>query len=186
MDDSGISTRALVARSVLAWTFAVALVAASVSSPWIALSAVVLSFGLFTFASGAVGLYAAAYARRGGGDPIGPTLQAAAGIGVAIVTLAMPGLSALVLGYLVAVYAFVTGAIELVTAVRARGGRPLALASGVVSIAFGALLVALPVAGAYALSWLVAAWAFATGAITLAMARRLGRYERFFRRHSAA
>ncbi len=185
-----ITTRALVARGVLSWIFAVALVATTAVSAFVALSAVVLGFGLFTFVSGAVGLYAAyararrarAGARRAGGDPVAPTLQAAAGIGVAIVTLAMPGLTALVLAWLVALYAVVTGAIELVSGSR----RPTSIALGLTSIAFGILLLVLPVAGAYALSLLIAAWAFAMGAVTFAMAWKLGRYERWAHRPSVA
>jgi uncharacterized membrane protein HdeD (DUF308 family) len=70
----------------------------------------------------------------------------------------------------------VTGIFEIATALRIRTmieNEWLMILSGVVSIIFGALLIAQPGAGAIAIVWLLGAYALLFGLLTLMLAFRL-------------
>jgi uncharacterized membrane protein HdeD (DUF308 family) len=79
-------------------------------------------------------------------------------------------------GLLIAVWAIVTGVIQIWTAIRLRerirGEFWLGLA-GVASILFGVILVVFPAAGALALVWLIGAGAIAIGAFLAILGWRL-------------
>ena len=85
---------------------------------------------------------------------------------VGIVTFLWPGLTELALLILIAVRAIIIGIAEVITA--GRMGRHSSLAwflaaLGLVSIAFGALLLVYPGAGMLALVWLIGLYAVAIG-----------------------
>ncbi len=98
------------------------------------------------------------------------------GIVAGIVTFAWPGLTALSLLYLVAVWAIAMGTFQVIAAVALRRELDnefwLAL-GGVASIVFGALLLAFPGDGLITLVWLVGIWSFVFGVSSLGLAYRL-------------
>ena len=106
------------------------------------------------------------------------------GIGTGVLTLAWPSITALVLLYLIAAWAVMTGIFEIAAAIRLRreirGEWALAL-SGVLSVLLGVALVAAPGAGALAMIWLIGAYAIAFGALLLALAFNLRRRSREMR-----
>ncbi len=103
-----------------------------------------------------------------------------AGIIAGVVAFALPGITALLLLFLIAAWAVVTGVFEILAAVRLRDQLRdewlLALA-GFVSLVLGAALIAVPGAGLLALVWLVGAYAilFGTSMVFLAFRERAAR-----------
>jgi len=101
-------------------------------------------------------------------------------IGVSIVTLMWPGLTALALLYWIAAWALVTGALEIAAAIRLRDeikGEWLLGLAGLLSIAFGVLLIAAPGAGALALLFWIGAYAFVFGGVLIALGIRVHSWE---------
>jgi uncharacterized membrane protein HdeD (DUF308 family) len=89
---------------------------------------------------------------------------------------AWPGLTAMGLLFLIAFWAIMTGVFEIITAVRLRheirGEWVMALIA-ILSMAFGFLLLAFPVTGAFSVILLIRAFVFAIGALMIALAFKL-------------
>jgi len=87
-----------------------------------------------------------------------------------------PGLTALVLLYIIAFWAIVTGVLEIVAAIRVRRAisNELGLViGGVLSVVFGVVLLIAPGAGALAVIFLIGAYAVVFGLALLGLAWRL-------------
>jgi uncharacterized membrane protein HdeD (DUF308 family) len=142
--------------------------------PGVTLQVLVLLWGAFVFVDGVLALVSAI--RTDNDHRWGLLLEGIVGIGAGVVTFLYPGLTALVLLYIIAVWALLTGILELVAAVRLRKVIQnewwLAL-TGVLSVLFGLVLLAAPGAGALAVVWLIAAYAIVFGILNLALALRL-------------
>jgi uncharacterized membrane protein HdeD (DUF308 family) len=98
------------------------------------------------------------------------------GIGAGIVTFLYPALTALVLLYIIAAWALLTGVLELVAAVRLRKvieNELWLVLSGIASVLFGIVLLVAPGAGAVAVVWIIAAYSIVFGVLMLALALRL-------------
>jgi uncharacterized membrane protein HdeD (DUF308 family) len=95
---------------------------------------------------------------------------------VGIVTFSRPGLTTLVLLYIISFWATMTGILEIIAAIRLRkeiqGEWMLAL-SGVISILFGMLLLFFPAAGAVTIAWMIGWYAILFGAMFLSLGLRL-------------
>jgi uncharacterized membrane protein HdeD (DUF308 family) len=157
-------------------------------APAISLAALVLLFGAYAFADGVLSIVAAV--RRRGEARWGMLLlEGVAGIAVGVMTLFLPGITALTLLYLIAAWAIVTGVLELVAAVRLRkeikGEWVLAL-GGIASIAFGVLVALLPGAGALAIVIWIGAYALVFGVLLVVLSFRLRSWGRHTTFHHAA
>jgi uncharacterized membrane protein HdeD (DUF308 family) len=149
--------------------------------PGITVLALVLLFGAYALVDGVMALYTALFDRgrpggRGGGWLV---LEGVAGVLAAIGAVVWPGITALVLLYLIAAWALVTGVAEIVAAIRLRReieGEWLMILSGALSILFGLLAFLFPGAGALAVVWLIATYAIAFGVVMLILAFRLRRH----------
>jgi len=98
------------------------------------------------------------------------------GVAVGIVTIAVPGVTALALLYLVAFWAITLGLTQVIAAIRLRReikGELWFVIGGLLTIAFGLLLVAFPGTGLLSLLWLVGIWAIVFGLTNLVLAWRL-------------
>jgi len=98
------------------------------------------------------------------------------GILIGIVALTWPGMNAMGLLYLIAFWAIVTGVFEIITAIRLRHeirGEWIMALIAILSMAFGFLLVAFPAQGALSVILIIGAFAFALGALMIALAFKL-------------
>jgi uncharacterized membrane protein HdeD (DUF308 family) len=104
-----------------------------------------------------------------------------AGIAAGVVAVLWPDITAMALLYVIAAWAILTGIAEIAVAIRLRrklhGEWVLAL-GGVLSIAFGALLMVYPDAGALAVLWMIGAYAIAFGVLLLGLGWRLHGWRR--------
>lgn len=98
------------------------------------------------------------------------------GVGFGGVTLAWPGATAYLLLLLVAYWAIARGVFEIVVAVKLRHvieDEWWLILAGVMSVAFGSLLLMRPEAGALAMAQLIGAFVFVFGCMATAFALRL-------------
>src|SRR5438876_5211650 len=111
--------------------------------PGLTLATMVLLFGAYALVDGIFTLIAAA---RGGSDDQpwwALAIEGTVSVGAGLVTFVWLGLTALILLYVIATWALITGVMELVAAIRLRKelhGEWLLVLSGVLSIAFAGLL----------------------------------------------
>jgi len=154
-----------IAFGVLTWT-----------QPAISLAALVLLFGVYALVDGVLGVWTAISGRKDHEDWWVLLLWGLLGIGVGIMTLMAPGVTAFALLFYIAAWAVATGVLEIVAAVRLRKvikGEWWLVLGGLASIIFGVLLMAHPGAGALAVLWLIAAYAIIFGVLLVILAFRL-------------
>jgi uncharacterized membrane protein HdeD (DUF308 family) len=163
---------ALVLRGLVALLFGLL----TFAWPEISLTALVFLFGAYALVDG---LFTSAVALR---SPEGYRhwwallLEGIFGVVAGALAFVWPGITALVLLYLIAVWAVVTGVFEVVAAVYLRrliSGEWLLVVGGVVSVLFGVLLAVWPGAGVLAVLWLIGAYAILFGALLIALGLRL-------------
>lgn len=148
----------------------------TVALPDVTLYALVLLFAVFAVIDGVFNVIVAVFRHSGGETWWELLAEGLVSIAAGVVTWIWPALTAVILVYLVAVWAFVTGVFAILAAVRLRqriSGEWWLVLSGVVSIAFGVVLMAAPGAGALALALWIGAYSIAFGALLLALAFRL-------------
>ena len=98
------------------------------------------------------------------------------GIGAGIVALVWPGLTSLVLIYMIASWAIITGILEIAAAIRLRNeisNEWMLGLGGLVSIGLGILLFFQPAAGGLAIIWTIAAYALIFGVLLVILGFRL-------------
>ncbi|SRR6266851_2035042 len=162
------------------WAFALRGVAAVIFGilafvwPGVTLAVLILFWGAYALVDGILALVAAF--RTGQDHRWWLIVEGVVGIATGVVTFVWPGLTALVLIYIIAVWALITGVLEIIAAIRLRRVIEnewwMAL-GGVASLIFGVILLIAPGAGALALIWLIAAYAIIFGVLLLALAFRL-------------
>jgi len=150
--------------------------------PGITVLVLVALFGAYALVDGVFALGTAILGRgRSGGSRGWLAVGGIAGIIVGILTFVWPGVTALVLLWLIAAWAVITGVLEIVAAIRLRRelrGEWMLILSGVISVLFGILLMVWPAAGALAVTVLIGLYAIVFGIVLLALGfrlRRLGR-----------
>jgi len=103
-------------------------------------------------------------------------LEGLLGIGAGVVALIWPGLTSLVLIYMIASWAVITGILEIAAAVRLRNeisNEWVLGLGGLVSIGLGVLLFFQPAAGGLAIIWTIAAYALIFGVLLVILGFRL-------------
>jgi uncharacterized membrane protein HdeD (DUF308 family) len=139
----------------------------------VSLAALVIVFGVFAMLDGGLALMAGLQtpARVPGRSML--LLGGVLGLAVGCLALGWPRLTALALLYLIAVRAILIGLAEVFTAaslLRDLADAWLLALVGLLSIAFGTVLMLAPAAGLLALVWVIGAYALVIGVALLATA----------------
>jgi uncharacterized membrane protein HdeD (DUF308 family) len=148
--------------------------------PGITLVTLVLLYGAFALVDGVLSLAAAIM----GGAPAPRwwlALVGLLGIAAGLVALFLPGMTALVLLYVIAFWAIAIGVMEIVGAIRLRKeihNEWWLVAAGLISVLFGLFLIVQPGAGALALIFTIGIFAVIEGIVLIAFALRLRKHSR--------
>ena len=147
--------------------------------PGIALPVLVALFGIYAFVDGVFALLAS-FRMAGKHDPwVALLLEGIVGIAVGILVFRSPALAAVALVYVAGAWALLTGCLEIIAALELRkhiaGEWALGL-SGLVSIAFGWLLLAQPLAGVVTLVWLIGLYAVFFGGLMISLGVKMRRF----------
>jgi len=145
-------------------------------APSVTFVSLVLLFGVYAIVDGVLALGLAAEPHRPRSALIARGLIS---IAAGIVALVWPGITGFVLLIVIASWAIVSGVLEVVMAIQLRKkieGEWLLALEGVLSIAFGVLLMLAPLAGAIVLGLWIGAYALVLGGMLIGTAFRLRSY----------
>ena len=158
---------ALALRGAIAILFGLA----ALLRPDIALEALILLFGAYALVDGVFSIVGVFGGTRGGTPRWLLFIEGVAGILAGLIAFVLPGLTAILLLYLIAAWAIVTGISEIVMAIRLRReirGEWAMIVGGALSVLFGVILAVIgPVAGLFSLIWLIGIYAVAFGIMLL-------------------
>jgi uncharacterized membrane protein HdeD (DUF308 family) len=162
----------IVLRGVLAILFGVM----AFAWPGLTLAVLVMVWGFYALADGLLALVAA-FGIRDEGKPMWPlAIVGILGIAAGGLTFMRPGMTALLLLIFIAVWAVTTGLFQIVAAIRFRkviANEWMLGFSGLLSIAFGALMLARPGTGALAVVWIIGCYAIVFGLMLTILGFRL-------------
>ena len=145
--------------------------------PGSALVALTILFGAYAFVDGIFALVAA-FAGLGGSRWWALLLEGILGLVVAFFVWSQPTYSTTVLVYAVAIWAILTGVIEIIAGFQLRDvidNEWLYILAGVISIIFGILVFRDLDAGAVAIAWTIGIYAILFGIMQLGVAFRLNK-----------
>jgi uncharacterized membrane protein HdeD (DUF308 family) len=143
------------------------------AKPGISLQVLVYLFGLYVLVEGILGVSLAIQARNTIDSWGLLLLWGLLGIAVGILAFVKPDITALALIFYIALWAIATGVLEIAVAIRLREvitNEWFLILAGLLSVAFGALLIARPDAGALAVLSLIGAYAILFGVLLLIFA----------------
>jgi uncharacterized membrane protein HdeD (DUF308 family) len=141
-----------------------------------ALQALVLVFGAFALVDGIFAMFAGIASYRYFERWWAMLLEGVAGIVMGLLTFFWPNITALVLLYMIAAWALITGIFEIVAAIQLRRlitGEWMLILGGLLSILFGVVLFVFPVAGAVSVIWVIGIYAVVFGISEIILAFRL-------------
>jgi uncharacterized membrane protein HdeD (DUF308 family) len=158
---------AVVLRGIVAIIFGVM----AFAWPGVTLTTLVLLFGIYALVDGIFSLASAIGGKRTREDRWLLALEGIIGLWAGVVTLRAPAVSAVVLVFLISIWAMATGFLRIVAAFRLRkeiSGEVWLALSGVLAVLFALVLMFRPLAGAMGMVWVIAAYALMMG-VTLIM-----------------
>jgi uncharacterized membrane protein HdeD (DUF308 family) len=173
-DEADLSSRWgwVVLRGVVAILFGLL----AFSRPGVMSLTLLMLFAAYAFVGGIATIIAAARRERAGASWGALMLDGVLGIAVAIVAVLWPATALIAFVWVIAVWAIVTGALELASAVNLRKviDHEWALGlAGALTIVLGVVLLLRPVVGAVVVVWWLGAWALAFGALMIGLGFRL-------------
>jgi uncharacterized membrane protein HdeD (DUF308 family) len=160
---------------------AIALGILAFTRPAWSLAAVILAFGIYALVEGTSDLLAAIIGWRHRDDRWLLLLEAFIGIGVGILTLRTPAITAIAVIFFIAAWALATGVLRIIEGVRLRReirGEIWLILGGVFSVIFALIVMTRPLAGALALVRVIGIYALILGVseVMLAFRVRTARY----------
>ena len=174
LDDLARNWWVLLLRGILSLIFGVL----TFVWPGITLAVLVALYGAFALVDGVLSIVAAIR----GGAPAPRwwlALVGVFGIAAGVLTVLWPQITAVVLLMFIAAWAIAMGVMQIVGAIKLRNeieGEWLLIASGVLSVLFGVMLVAWPGAGALAMVLVIGAFAIMFGILMIGFSLRLRRH----------
>jgi uncharacterized membrane protein HdeD (DUF308 family) len=149
--------------------------------PLLTLLTLTLLWGAYAIADGIFALWAV-FSRHGGytGSKLWLTVVGICGILAGVLAFAWPGVTALVLLLFIAIWAIIIGVMQIWGAIQLRKemeGEWLLILSGLLSVAFGILLLARPGLGALAVVWMIGWFAILEGCLLVALSFRLRKHK---------
>jgi uncharacterized membrane protein HdeD (DUF308 family) len=147
---------------------------------WSGLTAVALvyMFGIYAILDGILTISAAVRNRAARDRWWLGLLEGIVDIAAGVIAILFPTLAAFVLLIVIAIWAIVTGILEIATAIRLRREIENEWAmglSGLVSVALGVIILFNPAAGLLGIVWVIGAYAIIFGVLMLILAFRAGR-----------
>ena len=161
---------------VLRGIFAVLLGILALIWPGIILVVLVLLFGVYALVDGVLAIWAALSSRKQTDTWWVLFLEGLFGTAVGVLVLIWPGITAIILVFLIAGWAIITGIFEIIAAIWLRKeikNEWLLVLNGILSVAFGVLLVIWPRAGLVVLVWLIGIYAILFGLLMILLGFRL-------------
>jgi uncharacterized membrane protein HdeD (DUF308 family) len=144
--------------------------------PGITLLALIFLFGIYAIVDGILSFGEAFSAGQRGQSWVWPVIGGVVGIAAGVLAFAWPHITALVLLYIIAAWAIVTGIAEFIAGIALRheiSNEWLLMLAGVISVLFGVLVFARPGAGALAVVWLIGFYAIVIGVERIGLSFRL-------------
>ncbi len=143
------------------------------SMPGMTIRFLIMLFGAFALVDGIFGLLAYFQAKNAGEDYGGMLFESLVGILVGLVVFFWPGLTGIVLLYVIGGWAIVTGIFEIMAAIKLRKeikGEFWLILGGLASVVFGVVLFTRPGVGALAVLWIIGVYAIVFGIIMVGLA----------------
>jgi uncharacterized membrane protein HdeD (DUF308 family) len=144
--------------------------------PGITLVALVILFGAYALVGGVLTLVGGLdLGTEHGRHWVLMVFSGIVGIAIGVFTFFRPGITALALVYLIALWAILTGILEFAAGVELTGSLKGAWAlwlGGLLSVAFGVLIALRPAGGALAIIWLIGIYAIVFGILRIIYAYR--------------
>jgi uncharacterized membrane protein HdeD (DUF308 family) len=144
--------------------------------PAAGIAALIILFGCYALINGILTVFAVIANRHGEQQWVSMLFGGLLSIAVGLLTFMMPGVTAIVLLYIIGAWAIITGLAEIATAIRLRRvitGEWMLLIAGVLSVLFGLVLFVRPGVGALAVLAWIGVYAILVGILLLAVAFRL-------------
>ena len=147
--------------------------------PGVTLITLALFWGAYALVDGVAALWHGWQAKDSGKPMWQNILIGLLGVAAGVFTFLSPGITAIALLTLIAVWAIICGVLEIAAAIRLRKeihNEWMLILSGVLAVAFGALMILSPGSGALAVLWVIAAFSIAYGVLLVGLAFRLKKH----------
>ena len=144
--------------------------------PQITWLTLIIMFGVYAIVDGIIAIVSGLSRTRESSRWWVFLIEGLIGIGAGIVALVWPGVTSLVLIYMIASWAVITGILEIAAAIRLRNeisNEWVLGLGGLISIGLGVLLFFEPAAGGLAIIWTIAAYALIFGVLLVVLGFRL-------------
>jgi uncharacterized membrane protein HdeD (DUF308 family) len=138
--------------------------------------ALVIVFGAYAFVDGVFAIVSAVRAAQAHERWWPFLIEGIVGIVIAAITYFEPHVTAFALYFTIAAWAFITGVLEIAAGLQLRkqiANEIWLVIAGVISILFSILMIWHPIAGAYAVIWLIGFYAVVFGVSMIGVALRL-------------